>query len=52
MRNYYWHPEFILIDETLRNFHASYNCDFKVVAKDKPGNSGLLFRVLTYVQDR
>ena len=29
-RKYYQHTEFVVIDETLRNFYASYNCDFKV----------------------
>ena len=51
-RKYYRDTEFVVIDETLRNFYASYNCDFKVYMKDKPGNYGLLFRVLTDAQDR
>ena len=42
----------MVIDETLRNFYASYNCDFKVYMKDKPGNYGLLFLVLADAQDR
>ena len=41
-----------MIDETLRNFYASYNCDFKVYLKDKPGNYGRLFCVLADAQDR
>ena len=41
-----------MIDETLRKFYASYNCDFKVYMKDKHGNYGLLFRVLANGQDR
>ena len=52
VRKYYWHAEFVLIDEPLRNFYASYNCYFKVYMKDKPGNYGLLFRVLADAQDR
>ena len=51
-RNYYRHTEFAVIDETLRNLYASYNCDFKVYMKNKPGNYGLLFLVLADVQDR
>ena len=35
---YYRHIEFLVIDETLRNVCALYNCDFKVYIKDKPGN--------------
>ena len=50
-RKYYRHIEFVVIDETLQNFYASYNCDFKVDMKEKPGNYGLLFRVLTDAQD-
>ena len=49
---YYRHTEFVVIDETLRNFYASYNCDFKVYMNDKPRNYGLLFRVLADAQDR
>ena len=41
-----------MIDEILRNFYASYNCNFKVYMKDKSGNYGLLFRVLADAQDR
>ena len=41
-----------MIDETLRNFYALYNCDFTVYMKDKPGNYGLLFCVLADAQDR
>ena len=44
--------KFVVIDETLRNFYVSYNCNFKVYMKDKPGNYGLLFRVLADAQDR
>ena len=40
------------VDETLRNFYASYNCNFTVYMKDKPGSYGLLLRVLTHAQDR
>ena len=40
--------KFVVIDETLRNFYASYNCNFKVYLKDKPGN----YRVLADAQDR
>ena len=43
--------EFVAIDETLQNFYASYNCNFKVYTKEKPGNNGFLFRVLTDTQD-
>ena len=50
-RKYYRHIEFVVIDETLQNFYASYNCHFKVYTKEKPGNYGLLFRVLTDAQD-
>ena len=28
-RKYYRHTEFVVIDETLRNLHTLYNCDFK-----------------------
>ena len=45
------HTEFVVINETLGNFYASYSCDFKVYMKDKPGNYGLLFRLLAYTQD-
>ena len=45
------HTEFI-IGETLRNFYASFNCDFKVHIKDKPGNYEILFHVLADVTDR
>ena len=38
--------------ETLRKFYALYKCDFKVYMKDKPGNYGILFRVLVDAQDR
>ena len=41
----------LLRDETSRNFYASYNCDFKVYMKDKPGNYGLSFHVLADAQD-
>ena len=41
-----------MIDGTLGNFYASYSCDFKVYMKDKPGNYGLLFRLLAYTQDQ
>ena len=51
-RKYYWHTEFVVIDKTLRNFHAPYNCDFKVYMKDKPGNYGFLCHVLADAQDR
>ena len=40
-RKYYWHTEFVVIDETLRNFYTSYNCDFKVYMKDKPVDYGV-----------
>ena len=40
------------ISSTLRNFCASYNCDFKVYMKDQLGNYGLLFGVLADAQDR
>ena len=43
---YYRHTEFVVINETLRNFYAFYNCDFKVYMKNKPGNYVILFRVL------
>ena len=56
MRKRYRHTEFVVISETLRFYHASYNYDFKVYMKvymkDKPGNYGLLFRVLVDAQDR
>ena len=26
----YWHTEYVVINESLRNFYTSYNCDFKV----------------------
>ena len=32
-RKYYQHTEFVVIDETLRNFYAAYNCDFNVYMK-------------------
>ena len=32
--------------------YALYNYDFKVYMKDKPGNYGLVFRVLADPQDR
>ena len=41
-----------MVDETLRNFYASYICDFKVYMKVKPGKYGLLFRVLADARDR
>ena len=40
------------MNETLGNFYAPYNCNFKVYVKDKPGNYGLLFHVLADAQDR
>ena len=43
---------FFVIDETLPNFYALYNCEFKVYIKDKPEYYGLLFRVLADAQDR
>ena len=52
VRKYYRHTEFFVKDETLRNFCASYNCDFKVYMKDQPGNYGLLFGELADAQDR
>ena len=51
-RKCYWHTEFVVTDEILRNFYASYNCNFKVYMKDKSGNYVLLFRVLADAQDR
>ena len=51
-RKFYRHTEFVVIDEILRNFYTSYNCDFKVYMKVKPGNYSLLFRVLADAQDR
>ena len=49
---YYRHTEFVEIDETFRNFYASYNRDFKIYMKDKTGNYGLLFCVLADIQYR
>ena len=46
------YTKFVVIDETLQNVYASYNCDFKVYTKYKPENYGLLFRVLTDAQYR
>ena len=51
-RRYYRHTENTVIDETLRTFYATYNCDFKVYMKDKPGKYGLLFRVMADGKDR
>ena len=51
-RKHYWHTEFVVIDKTLRNFYAPYDCDFKVYTKDKPGNYGFLFHVLADALDR
>lgn len=50
-RKYYCHKEFVVIDETLRNFYTSRNCNFVVYMKDKPGNYGPLFRILVDVTD-
>ena len=50
VRQYYHHTEFVVIDETLCNCHNSYNCDFKVYMKDKPGNYGFLLSVLADVR--
>ena len=36
-QNYYRHVEFFVTDEKLQNSQASYNHDFKVYLKDKPG---------------
>ena len=36
----------------MQNFHASYNCEFKLYMKDKSRNYGLLFQVLPDAQDR
>ena len=51
-RKYYRHTEFVVIDETLRNFYALYSCDLKVYMTDKPGRYGLLFPVLADAKDR
>ena len=50
-RKYYRATKFVVIDETLRNFYASNNCDFKVYMEDKNGNDSLLFRELADAQD-
>ena len=52
IRKYYRDNHFFVIDETLPNFYALYNCEFKVYIKDKPEYYGLLFRVLADAQDR
>ena len=49
---YYKHTAFVCIDETLRNFYGSHQCDFKVYMPDKPGKYGLLFRCLADAVDR
>ena len=52
-RKYCQHTEFVVIDITLTNFCALYNCDFKVYMKGKSGNYGFLFLVLADdAQDR
>ena len=52
VQKYYQQTEFVVRDETLRNFFTLYNCDFKVYLKDKPGNYGFLFCVLADVKDQ
>ena len=49
-RRYYRHTEFVIINETLQNFYASYKSDFKEYIKDKRENYGLLFWILADVQ--
>ena len=48
-RQWYKQTEFTVIDETPRNFYASYNCAFKVYLQDK---QGILFRRMTDTSDR
>ena len=52
-RKYCRHTEFDVVDETLRKrFYASYNCDFKVYMKGKPGIYDPLLWILADTQDR